>query len=250
MLVYAGRGPLTGKERRRTATARSRKEAEQLRTRLLSEIDQGRAASGGSRATMTQLLERWLDTADLEMTTRHTYHGYSSNKIVPALGRVPVRKVDVETLDRFYAELRKRGGAQGQPLAAMTVRQVHFIVRAALGLAVKWGWVPRNPAEDATIPATSAKTSPRQHHRRSSSSWPPPGTTTPTWARCCGWRWSPARGAVRPALDPRASTRRVCAHLPQVEFRTFGVLAACRCQRQGVELCGSGECVDEGAGDF
>ncbi|MGH8907202.1 MAG: tyrosine-type recombinase/integrase [Egibacteraceae bacterium] len=152
VLVYAGRDPLTGKERRRTGTAHSRKEAEQLRTRLLSEIDQGQASGGGSRATMTQLLERWLETADLELTTRYTYQSYISHKIVPALGRVPVRKIDVETLDRFYAELRKRGGVHGQPLAAMTVRQVHFILRAALGLAVKWGWIPRNPAEDATIP--------------------------------------------------------------------------------------------------
>jgi hypothetical protein len=45
VLVYAGRDPLTGKERRRTATAHSRKEAEQLRTRLLSKIDQCRASS-------------------------------------------------------------------------------------------------------------------------------------------------------------------------------------------------------------
>lgn len=34
----------------------------------------------------------------------------------------------------------------------MTVRQIHFIIRAALNLAVKWEWIPRNPAEKATIP--------------------------------------------------------------------------------------------------
>jgi DNA replicative helicase MCM subunit Mcm2 (Cdc46/Mcm family) len=70
------------------------------------------------------------------MTTRRTYEGYIKGKILPALGSVPVRKVDVEILDRFYTELRKRGGAKGQPLAAMTVRQVHFIIRAALGLVL------------------------------------------------------------------------------------------------------------------
>ena len=72
----------------------------------------------------------------LEMTTRRTYEGYIKGKILPALGSVPVRKVDVEILDRFYTELRKRGGAKGQPLAAMTVRQVHFTIRAALGLVL------------------------------------------------------------------------------------------------------------------
>ncbi|MGH8897578.1 MAG: site-specific integrase [Egibacteraceae bacterium] len=34
----------------------------------------------------------------------------------------------------------------------MTVRQIHLILRAALGLAVKWGWIPTNPAEQATVP--------------------------------------------------------------------------------------------------
>jgi hypothetical protein len=36
----------------------------------------------------------------------------------------------VEMLNRFYAELHKRGGGVGgKPLAAMTVRQIHFILR-------------------------------------------------------------------------------------------------------------------------
>ncbi|MGH8897591.1 MAG: tyrosine-type recombinase/integrase [Egibacteraceae bacterium] len=150
MLIYAGRDPLTGKERRLTGTAHSRKEAEQLRTRLLSEVDKGRAA--GNNATVAQVLERWLETADLEMTTRYTYERYVTQKIVPALGPVQARRLTVETLDRLYAELRKRGGVHGQPLAPMTVRQIHLILRAALGLAVKWGWIPTNPAEQATIP--------------------------------------------------------------------------------------------------
>ena len=122
------------------------------RARLLSEIDQGRGSSGGPRATIAQLLDRWLETTELELTTRHTYASYINSKILPPLGSIPVRKIDVETLDRFSTELRKRGGSRGQPLAAMTVRQVHFILRAALGLAVKWGWIPTNPAERATVP--------------------------------------------------------------------------------------------------
>jgi hypothetical protein len=113
VLVYAGKDPLTGKERRRTGTAHSRKEAEQLRTRLLSEIDKGRSPAGGSRATMAQLLERWLETADLEFTTRYTYGRYITQKILPALGCVPVRKLDVEMLDRFYASCASAAASTG-----------------------------------------------------------------------------------------------------------------------------------------
>ncbi|MGH8930140.1 MAG: hypothetical protein ACRDZO_05745 [Egibacteraceae bacterium] len=46
----------------------TRKEAEQLRTRLLSKVGQGRTS--GSKATLGEVLERWLDAAELEMTTR------------------------------------------------------------------------------------------------------------------------------------------------------------------------------------
>ncbi|MGH8905721.1 MAG: ABC transporter transmembrane domain-containing protein [Egibacteraceae bacterium] len=72
VFVCAGRDPLTGKERRLTGTALTRKEAERLRTRLLGEVDAGRSRGGGSRAAMAQLIERWLETADHEFTTRHT----------------------------------------------------------------------------------------------------------------------------------------------------------------------------------
>lgn len=88
VLIYARRDPLTGKERRRTATAYSRKEAEQLGTRLLSEIDPGRTG-GGSKATLSRVLERWLETTDLELTTRYCCEQHIASKILPALGDVP-----------------------------------------------------------------------------------------------------------------------------------------------------------------
>ncbi|MGH8933467.1 MAG: tyrosine-type recombinase/integrase [Egibacteraceae bacterium] len=148
--VYAGRDPLTGKERRRTGTRKTRREAEALLAKLLTEVAEGRVSN--SKATLAELLERWLETADHEFTTRTGYERYIATKILPALGDVQVRKIRTETLDQFYVELRKRGGANGGPLAGSTVRKIHFILRAALGQAVKWEWIPSNPAERATIP--------------------------------------------------------------------------------------------------
>jgi integrase len=150
VFVYAGRDPLTGKERRRTGSAPTKKEAEKLLTKLLGEVDQGKR--GGSKATVAEVIGRWLETADHELLTRRSHERYIKSIILPALGHIQARKVDVEMLDRFYAELRKRGGKRQQGLAGNTVRKVHFILRASLGLAVKWGWIPSNPAEHATIP--------------------------------------------------------------------------------------------------
>ncbi len=47
VFVYAGRDPLTGKERRLTGTALTRKEAERLRTRLLGRLTRGEVAAVG-----------------------------------------------------------------------------------------------------------------------------------------------------------------------------------------------------------
>lgn len=150
VIVYAGQDPLTGKDRRLTGTAQTRKEAERLRTRLLSEVDEGRVS--GNNATVAQVLQRWLETVDHEFTTRQANEALITTKILPALGAVPARKLTVEAIERFYAELRKRGGVEGRPLSGSSVRRVHAILRAGLERAVKWGWIPSNPAALAAVP--------------------------------------------------------------------------------------------------
>jgi hypothetical protein len=44
------------------------------------------------------------------MRDRDGYERYIRSNIVPALGDVPLRKLDPETLDRFYAHQRAYGG--------------------------------------------------------------------------------------------------------------------------------------------
>jgi integrase len=63
-----------------------------------------------------------------------------------------VFQVDVAILDRFYAELRRRGRKDGKPMSPSSVRDVHAILSGALGRAVAWGWRSDNPAERAVLP--------------------------------------------------------------------------------------------------
>jgi integrase len=90
--------------------------------------------------------------ADLAWSTRVTYNGYIERTILPTLGHLPLRRLDTATLDRFYSELRGRGGVGGRPMAPATVRQVHAILRRALDQAARWGWIPANPAALASPP--------------------------------------------------------------------------------------------------
>jgi integrase len=150
VIVHAGHDPITGKRRNLTGTTRTKREAQALRARLLNQVNEGRRPA--TDATVAQLLARWLEVADLAWSTRVTYQGYVDRTILPALGQVPLRRLDTAILDRFYTTLRARGGAGGMPLAAATVRQVHAILRRALDQAARWGWIPANPASLASPP--------------------------------------------------------------------------------------------------
>jgi integrase len=150
VIVHAGHDPITGKRRNLTGTARTKREAQALRARLLNQVNEGKRPA--TDATVAQLLTRWLEVADLAWSTRVTYQGYINRSILPALGDLPLRRLDTAALDRFYTTLRTRGGTGGKPLAAATVRQVHAILRRALGQAARWGWIPANPAALASPP--------------------------------------------------------------------------------------------------
>jgi integrase len=155
VLVYAGKDPLTGKQRYLNGTAPTEKAAEKLRTKLLAEADAGKLPA--TRRTVAELIDAWLEVAELEATTRHSYQAYIRRHILPMLGKLTAKKVDVETLERFYAQLRTSGGKGGRPMANSSVRQVHFILRSAFGQAVKWGWLNDNPAVLASPPRLARK---------------------------------------------------------------------------------------------
>jgi hypothetical protein len=108
------------------------------------------------------LLDRWLEVADVEETTLHGYRSKIETHIRPTLGHIKLSKVDAELLETFYARLRRcreqcggrrRDGHECRPLSASSVRQMHFILRGALRLGVRWKWVSVNAATDARPPS-------------------------------------------------------------------------------------------------
>src|SRR4051794_26673927 len=72
--VYAGSDPLTGKRHDLTevvpAGPRAAAEAEKVRTRLLNQVDERR--NPRTKATLNQLLDRYLEVVELEPTTRRS----------------------------------------------------------------------------------------------------------------------------------------------------------------------------------
>lgn len=103
-----------------------------------------------SRQTLGEYLGGWLDGLTVKPSTAANYRAAMTRYLVPRLGHVRLDQLDVGHLDRLYRDLSDSGLAPG------TIRNhVHSSLRKALNDAVKKGYIPRNPATFATLPATN-----------------------------------------------------------------------------------------------
>jgi integrase len=180
--VYAGIDPLSGKRHYLTETVpagpRALAEAKKVRTRLIGQVDEQR--SPRTRATVDQLMDRYLDVLDVEVTTRARYDAAIRLHVRPLLGSLPVAKLTGETIDAFQAVLRRcREHCDGRPfvvhggklrpgeahectdkcrphvckpLATASIRKIHFCLSGALTRAVRWRWIAVNPLDAAEAP--------------------------------------------------------------------------------------------------
>jgi integrase len=199
--VYAGIDPVSRKRHYLVETVpagpKARREAEKVRTRLLAEVDEKR--NPRTRATVGQLLDRYMEMLQVEPTTRITYDAYIRNHIRPMLGSVPVGSLDGEILDSFYTDLRRCrshcrrrnviehrtkvahecdercGPHRCVPLADSTIRQIHGILSGACSRAVKWRWLGTNPIAQAEPPSPPRPDprppTPEQAARIASAAW-------------------------------------------------------------------------------
>jgi integrase len=103
--VYAGTDPVTGRPRRLRETCPDDATAAATLGRLLNEADGGRFPDRA--ATLGQALDKYLEVADLELSTREAHRGYIRRTIGPVLGEVRVRKLGADSLDSLYTALKK-----------------------------------------------------------------------------------------------------------------------------------------------
>ena len=105
--VYAGVDPITQREIRLKATAKTGQQAYIELGRLLQQASEGRTPESG--ATMAKLLDEYAAIAPWDVSTRQTNEGFIRRTIKPALGHLQVRKVRGPILDKLYAELKRCG---------------------------------------------------------------------------------------------------------------------------------------------
>jgi hypothetical protein len=123
--VYAGVDAITGQPHYLRETARTPTEAEKVRTRLLSAVDERRAPR--SQVTLGMLIDRWLEVADVEESTLHGYRSKVETHIRPTPGQIKLSKMDAELLETFYARYDAAGSsvvaARGPAMSASHSRR-------------------------------------------------------------------------------------------------------------------------------
>ncbi|MDP2731205.1 MAG: site-specific integrase [Dehalococcoidales bacterium] len=131
----------------------SKREAEKQMAKHINELDNG-TFTKPNKKTLAKYLNEWIDSVRGNLSPR-TVEGYVTiiNRIIPALGAVPITQLKPDALQKYYSDslangrLNKRGG-----LNPLTVRHYHALLHRALKNAVEWGLIMRNPADTAHPP--------------------------------------------------------------------------------------------------
>jgi integrase len=173
--VDAGIDPVTGKRHRLVEhvpadTPDKEAVAEQIRVRLVNQVNERRHPR--TNATVSQLLDRYLDNFDGAYSTLNNYRNLRKNHVERFVGSERSGKLDADILESLYAELRRcRLHCTGPfvehrtdrthdcdkrcrphrcvPLGRSAIRQIHWMLSGAFRAAVRWKWVSVNPVSDA-----------------------------------------------------------------------------------------------------
>lgn len=133
---------VTKSYRYRTVEASSKREAEKLLSAFVAEVDAGRAPKAPAKLTVAEVCEQWLEVKRFGSEGTRTQHEWAIyGHIIPKLGKLSVRKLELQHIERFYRSLEAK-------LAARSVRHVHASLRQVLEYARRGRVITHNPATD------------------------------------------------------------------------------------------------------
>lgn len=155
-VICQGLDPLTGQERRRWHPTRpDRHVAEQRAVKLADDWTNDRSARRSSVTVAVYLTQRWLPANQARLKPS-TWAGYARNTrlhVVPRIGRVPLRHLRPDHIERMYAELSVDGNhTRDGGLDEKSIIEVHQMLRRSLDDAVRRGLLVTNPAAIALAP--------------------------------------------------------------------------------------------------
>ncbi|HEV3213818.1 MAG TPA: hypothetical protein VGZ03_10525 [Acidimicrobiales bacterium] len=140
---YVGRDPRGRPSQVSRTVQGSRKDAE--RTAL--ELATRPKTYEGATTILGELLDLWIEAASPTWAASSAENQRSRVRLVKAdpFASIPLVRLTAVDVDRWHARMAMQG------LGASAARNRHSVVRAALSLALRWGWVTSNSAAAAPL---------------------------------------------------------------------------------------------------
>ena len=163
-VVIEDKDPATGKRIRRWHSGfRTKREAQAACNELAAAMQRGDYLQA-RKQTVGEFAAEWLVTIapTVRPSTLDKYRRDLAAHVVPHVGFVQLVKLDGPALNRLWAQLAVSGkkpakaGGVASGLAAKSVENVAMTVHRMLRDAVRWGRIPKSPAEMADPPKRSA----------------------------------------------------------------------------------------------
>lgn len=152
------RDPVTGRYQQRSTyvhtgatTPHTGKNPPRIVQRRANELETeaGNAKTQATVATVATLFDAYLHHQEKRGRAAKTMLEYRrfAEKIGEELGQVPLAKLTAAHLDDLQLRLKARG------LSDTSRHHYHAFISQALNQAVRWEWIPRNPAQSAEAPS-------------------------------------------------------------------------------------------------
>jgi len=161
-----GRDPGTGRQKQKSIYGDTQSEVRKKLAQVVADIDNGVYAEP-MKLTVGAWLDIWVKdyVGNVKPATRRAYTDHVNLQIKPALGAVPLQKLNAHTVQRFYNGLAESGRVlqKGQKkeapsgLSPKTIRNIHAVLHRALKQAVLLSYIKANPADVCTLPRTEKK---------------------------------------------------------------------------------------------
>jgi integrase len=157
MLKWYGPADQDGNRKRLSQVFKGSKTQASTKLRqLIKAVDDGSYVDK-SKESVKDFSVRWMDTYVATNCTLRTAIGYQGNidrYIIPIVGRIAVQNLTSSQIQGIYAGMLERG------LSHTTTLHAHRVLKEMLACAVKWGIIPKNPADGATPPKRGKKQMP------------------------------------------------------------------------------------------
>jgi integrase len=159
-IVIERRDPETGGRRRKWHSfAGTKRQAQDECARLIASLNGGSYVEP-SKQTVAQFLDEWLAFIK-QSVSRKTLERYAElcrKSIAPLIGDVTLARLKTDKIDAAFSKALQSGRRDGTGgLSPHTVHHMRRVLIKALGQAVTWERLSKNPATQTTVPKVERK---------------------------------------------------------------------------------------------